>query len=77
MIKYKKPRGTKDIYGLEMDVMQYVKTGGQNCLLCGYWKVYSNPDQALQVFHLYTECKERFALQIKSGMTIREIVCVA
>ena len=24
MIKYKKPRGTKDIYGLEMDVMQYV-----------------------------------------------------
>lgn len=25
MIKYKKPRGTKDIYGLEMDVMKYVK----------------------------------------------------
>ena len=59
------------------DVMQYVKTGGQNCLLCGYWKVYSNPEQALQVFHRYTECKERFALQIKSGMTIFEIVCVA
>lgn len=59
------------------DVLQYVKTGGRGCLLCGYWKVYSNPKQALQVFHLYTECKERFALQIKSGMTIREIVCVA
>lgn len=59
------------------DVMQYVKTGGQNCLFCGYWKVYSNPQQALQVFHQYTECKERFALQIKSGMTIFEIVCVA
>ena len=59
------------------DVMQYVKTGGRNCLFCGYWKVYSNPEQALQVFHQYTECKERFALQIKSGMTIFEIVCVA
>ena len=59
------------------DVMQYVRTGGQNCLFCGYWKVYSNPEQALQVFHQYTECKERFALQIKSGMTIFEIVCVA
>ena len=59
------------------DVMQYVKTGGRNCLLCGYWKVYSNPEQALQVFHQYTECKERFALQIKSGMTIFEIVCAA
>ena len=33
--------------------------------------------QALQVFHQYTECKERFALQIKSGMTIFEIVCAA
>ena len=59
------------------DVMQYIKTGGQNCLFCGYWKVYSNPEQALQVFHQYTECKERFALQIKSGMTIYEIVCAA
>jgi len=59
------------------DVMQYVKTGGQNCLLCGYWKVYSNPDQALQIFRQYTECKERFALQIKSGMTILEIVHAA
>ena len=59
------------------DVMQYVKTGGRNCLLCGYWKVYSNPEKALQVFHQYTECKERFALQIKSGMTIFEIVCAA
>ena len=25
MVKYSKPRGTKDIYGLEMDVMKYVK----------------------------------------------------
>ena len=59
------------------DVLQYVKTGGQNCLLCGYWKVYSNPERALRVFHQYTECKEHFALQIQSGMTIYEIVCAA
>ena len=59
------------------DVMQYVKTGGRNCLFCGYWKVYSNPEKALQMFHQYTECKERFALQIKSGRTIFEIVCAA
>ena len=59
------------------DVLQYVKTEGRNCLLCGYWKVYSNPEQAMQMFHRYTECKERFALQIKSGMTIFEIVCAA
>ena len=59
------------------DVFQYVRTGGKNCLFCGYWKVYSNPERALQVFHQYTECKERFALQIKSGMTLSEIVRAA
>ncbi len=59
------------------DVVQYVRTGGKNCLFCGYWKVYSNPERALQVFHQYTECKERFALQIKSGMTLSEIVRAA
>ena len=59
------------------DVFQYVRTGGKNCLFCGYWKVYSNPERALQVFHQYTECKERFALQIKRGMTLSEIVRAA
>ena len=59
------------------DVVQYVRTGGQNCLFCGYWKVYSNPERARHLFHQYTECKERFALQIKSGMTICEIVRAA
>lgn len=76
----------KDIYPHEIglflgypveDVMQYVKTGGRNCLFCGYWKVYSNPEQARRIFHHYTECKERFALQIKSGMTLSQIVCAA
>lgn len=59
------------------DVVQYVKNGGRDCLFCGYWKVYSNPDRARQVFHQYTECKERFALQIKRGMTLSQIVRAA
>ena len=63
-------------YPLE-DVVQYVRTGGRDCLFCGYWKVYSNPDRARQVFHQYTECKERFALQIKRGMTLSQIVHAA
>ena len=79
-------RQCKDIFPHEIglflgypvdDVIQYVKTGGRNCLFCGYWKVYSNPERALRIFHQYTECKERFALQIKSGMTISDIVRAA
>lgn len=57
------------------DVMQYIKMRGSRYLLCGYWKVYSKPEQALQIFNRYTECKEHFALQIKRGMTICQIVC--
>jgi len=59
------------------DVFQYVKTGGRNCLFCGYWKVYSNPERARRLFDQYTECKERFALQIKSGMSISDIIRAA
>ncbi|MEL3906927.1 MAG: DUF3793 family protein [Treponema sp.] len=79
-------RRCKDIFPHEIglflgypveDVFQYMKMGGQNCLFCGYWKVYSNPDQARQLFNQYTECKERFALQIKSGMSISDIIHAA
>ncbi|MGP1454612.1 MAG: DUF3793 family protein [Treponema sp.] len=59
------------------DVFAYMKTGGQACLFCGYWKVYSEPERARKLFHQYTECKERFALQIKSGMSIAEIINAA
>ena len=59
------------------DVLLYIKTGGRGCLFCGYWKVYTNPKQAQQIFRQYTECKERFALQIKRGMTLSQIVCAA
>lgn len=59
------------------DVMQYIRMSGRQCLLCGYWKVYSKPEQALQIFNRYTECREHFALQIKRGMSIFEIVRAA
>lgn len=59
------------------DVVQYIKMNGRGSLLCGYWKVYSEPKRALEIFNRYTECKEHFALQIKRGMTISEIVCAA
>ena len=59
------------------DVLQYVATGGIGCLFCGYWKVYAEPEKARLLFRRYSECKEHFALQIQSGMTIYEIVCAA
>jgi len=59
------------------DVFQYMKMKGQKYLFCGYWKVYSNPERTRKLFRQYTECKEHFALQIKRGMSISDIVCAA
>lgn len=59
------------------DVLQYIKREGKECLFCGYWKVYSNPEYAKEIFHQYTECKEHFALQIKNGMSIYDIIHAA
>ncbi len=59
------------------DVLQYIATGGKKCLFCGYWKVYSSPEKASKIFDAYTECKERFALQIKSGMSLSQIIQAA
>jgi len=59
------------------DVLQYIKREGKECLFCGYWKVYSNPEYAKKIFRRYTECKEHFALQIKNGMSISEIIHAA
>ena len=35
------------------DVMAFIEHKGAGCLLCGYWKVYHNPEQALRVFRNY------------------------
>ena len=59
------------------DVLQYVATGGIGCLFCGYWKVYAEPEKARLLFSRYNECKEQFALQIKKGMSISEIIHAA
>lgn len=44
-------------YPLE-DVKDFIRHKGSGSLLCGYWKVYHNPDQALQVFRKYDLAKE-------------------
>ena len=59
------------------DVLQYIAAGGIGCLFCGYWKVYGEPEKARLLFSRYQECKEHFALQIKKGMSISEIIHAA
>ena len=39
------------------DIRGFISNCGRNCLLCGYWKVYENADEARQTFRIYDRCR--------------------
>lgn len=39
------------------DVLQYYIRKGKDYLFSGYWKVYTNPERAIETFKLYDECR--------------------
>ena len=39
------------------DVLQYYIKKGKDYLFSGYWKVYTNPEKAIEIFRLYDECR--------------------
>lgn len=49
------------------DVLQYYLRKGRNYLFSGYWKVYTNPERALETFRLYDECRLYCMEKGKSG----------
>ena len=38
------------------DVLAFIKNKGENFKFCGYWKVYSNEEQAKKLFRQYKRC---------------------
>ncbi len=63
-------------YPLE-DVMGFIKNKGQNCKLCGYWKVYGDAERAKEMFHQFTLCREALMGQLLQGGSISQYVSVA
>lgn len=55
------------------DVEEYIKNDGQNYMLCGYWKVYDNVEEASKMFQRYTELRERAVNLFFSGQELYEI----
>ncbi len=47
------------------DVKCFIEHKGQNCLLCGYWKVYTNVEHAKKTFHAYDQAKERVLAEME------------
>ena len=53
-----------DIYGFMLH---------RKCLLCGEWKVYENPEEAQELFDLFSICRKEAAEKILQGLTLSEI----
>lgn len=49
------------------DVEEYIKNNGENYLLCSYWKVYHNVEDALQTIEIFKELRTKAVKLILSG----------
>lgn len=55
------------------DVLGFQRYRGQNCKLCGYWKVYSDVGRAQRLFRLYDHCRDTLCRRLAGGMTLTEV----
>ncbi|MCC8123188.1 MAG: DUF3793 family protein [Oscillospiraceae bacterium] len=55
------------------DVVGFQHFHGQNCKLCGYWKVYANPEQAQARFARYDRCRNALCRKLEQGMTLTQL----
>ena len=49
------------------DVQGFIANNGRNCLLCGCWKVYSDPESARRTFANYDRCREILCDKLQQG----------
>ncbi len=56
------------------DVKAFIEKNGKDYLMCGYWKVYYNPDRAQRIFHIYDMAKVSAVNEFLAGGTLRDIV---
>ena len=49
------------------DVQGFIANQGKNCLLCGCWKVYSNPESAQRTFANYDRCRDILCDKLQQG----------
>ena len=60
-----------------IDVLGFIKNNGQNCKLCGYWKVYGDESEAKCLFDSFSKARDEMCAKVNSGYTVAEILTVA
>jgi hypothetical protein len=59
------------------DVKGFIDNGGKNFLYTGYWKVYSDLHETIEVFEKYNHAKKLITQLVKQGSSIRSILNLA
>lgn len=57
-----------------VDVIGFIKNKGQNCKMCGYWKVYGDVEEAKSMFGEFTRCRDALMAQLTQGVAIEHLV---
>lgn len=57
------------------DVEEYIRNSGENYVLCGYWKVYHNAEEALRVFDSFARIRREAVSLFFAGRPLKEIIC--
>ncbi|ROR26357.1 uncharacterized protein DUF3793 [Mobilisporobacter senegalensis] len=56
------------------DVIGFIENEGRNFLYIGYWKVYSNLEEAIETFKKYNYAKEIVTSLVSQGVSIQRIL---
>lgn len=81
--RYGAYRKGKDVFPHEMglllgypvdDVAGFIVNQGKNFLYTGYWKVYSNLSEAIQMFDKYNQAQKMVIQMISQGVSIQNIL---
>ncbi len=60
-----------------IDVEEFIKNKGENYMLCGYWKVYHNVEEAGKTFERFRKLRNEAMELFYSGKELREIALYA
>ena len=56
------------------DVEAFQRCQGKGCILCGYWKVYSDEERARHTFQRYDDCRDYLCRRVAAGASIPQLL---
>lgn len=56
------------------DVVTFSKKKGEGAILCGYWKVYHNIENAKKIFYEFDNCRDIFENKLFAGVELANLL---